>query len=154
MEKKNYNALDLCKFFMMIVVISVHTGANYGCTNAVVGRAYSVLTDLAVQSFFLISGFLLGIRLKEPFSAPENQAVLRRYLKKTLKMYLVWMLLYSPLAIIHYIRHSTPFLKAVVLYLRGLLLMGEQYNSFQLWYLLSTIYALCLVLLLARRGLL
>lgn len=152
MEKKNYNALDLCKFFMMIVVISVHTGANYGCTNAVVGRAYSVLTDLAVQSFFLISGFLLGIRLKEPFSAPENQAVLRRYLKKTLKMYLVWMLLYSPLAIIHYIRHSTPFLKAVVLYLRGLLLMGEQYNSFQLWYLLSTIYALCLVLLLARRG--
>ena len=51
--------------------------------------------DLAVQSFFLISGFLLGIRLKEPFSAPENQAVLGRYLKKTLKMYLVWMLLSS-----------------------------------------------------------
>ena len=61
MEKKNYNALDLCKFFMMIVVISVHTGANYGCTNAVVGRAYSVLTDLAVQSFFLRSADSLRI---------------------------------------------------------------------------------------------
>ena len=71
METKNYNALDLCKFFMMIVVISVHTGVDYGWTNGVAVRAYSVLADLAVQSFFLISGFLLGIRLKEPFFAPR-----------------------------------------------------------------------------------
>lgn len=152
MKKKNYNGLDLCKFFMMIVVIAIHTGAVSQCENPVVLRAYSVAANLAVQCFFLISGFLLGNRLREPFSLPENRQVLVRYLKRILKMYLTWMLLYTPLAIINYIRHSTPLLKAAALYLRGLLLMGEQYNSFQLWYLLSTVYALCLLLLLAKRG--
>lgn len=151
-EKKNYNGLDLCKFFMMIVVIAIHTGAVPQDGSPVAVRAYSVVSNLAVQSFFLISGFLLGSRMEEPFSLPENRQVLVRYLKRILKMYLTWMLIYTPLTIINYLRHSTPLLKAAVLYLRGLLLMGEQYNSFQLWYLLSTVYALCLLLFLAKRG--
>lgn len=152
MEKKNYSALDLCKFCMMLLVVSVHTGLISGCSSEVLRSIYRMLVYPAVTTFFVIAGFLLGTHLQEPFSSPENGPVLKRYLSRMLKLYLIWMGVYTPLAIGNYIKHSTPVWKAFALYLRGLLLQGQQYNSWQLWYLLSTVYALCLLLWLYRRG--
>lgn len=69
---------------------------------------------------------------------------------KILKMYLLWTLLYLPLAVNHYISLGTPFMKGVGLYIRGFLFIGEQYNSWPLWYLLATVYALIFVWLLLK----
>ena len=48
---------------------------------------------------------------------------------------------------------GVPLRNSVLMYIRGFFFWGEQYNSWPLWYLLSTVYALMLILLLLRRKL-
>lgn len=61
------------------------------------------------------------------------------------------MLIYTPLAIYHYVSSATPVTRAILMYIRGFFLIGEQYNSWPLWYLLSMIYALIFVLYLLKQ---
>ena len=79
--------------------------------------------------------------------------ILKEYLLKTLKLYLIWTVVYFPLAIYHFVSESIQPIQAVLLYLRGFFLVGEQYNSWPLWYLLSTIYALLWIILLLKHNL-
>ena len=60
------------------------------------------------------------------------------------------MLLYTPLEIYHFIKSGTPIIKELMLYARGLFFFGQQYNSWQLWYLLSVIYSLCFLIVLSK----
>jgi len=80
----------------------------------------------------------------------ENVRVIKKYLAKILKMYIFWMLLYTPLEIYHFIKSGTPIIKELMLYARGLFFFGQQYNSWQLWYLLSVIYSLCFLIVLSK----
>ena len=63
-------------------------------------------------------------------------------------MYIKWSVIYLPLAIYDYWSQNVTPLKATVLYFRNLFLGGMHYNSWQLWYLLSTVYGLIFLLLL------
>lgn len=152
MERKNYNALDICKMVMVTLVVAIHTGPLQFCENTAIRYVYGRLTEMAVPCFFVISGFLLGIRLEEPFAAPGNGGILRSYRGKILKMYLLGMAAYLPLAIWNYIKHGTPAVRALFLYLRGLLWLGQQYNSWHLWYLLGTVYTMCMLIYLWKKG--
>ena len=60
-------------------------------------------------------------------------------------MYLTWTAIYAPLAIYYYASNEVPVIKAVPLYIRGVILTGENYKSWPLWYLLSTIYTLIII---------
>ena len=53
-----------------------------------------------------------------------------------------------PLAVYFFISSGTSPIKAVLSYIRGVLFIGENYNSCHLWYLLSTIYTLLLIYIL------
>ena len=153
MEGKNYNALDICKIVLVTLVVAIHTGPLQFCKNTAIRYVYGRLTEMVVPCFFVISGFLLGIHLKDPFAAPENGNILRSYRGKILKMYLFGMAAYLPLAIWNYIKHNTSIWKALFLYLRGLFWLGQQYNSWHLWYLLGTVYTMCLLIHLWKKGL-
>ena len=61
-----------------------------------------------------------------------------------------WNVIYFTLAVCGYIHEKTSVLKAIILYLRGFFLIGEHYNSWHLWYLLSAIYGLLLVIIMIR----
>jgi hypothetical protein len=98
------------------------------------------LLNLAVPFFFLSSGYLLAIKMDLSGKSGKNLERIKRYVKNFLKMYIIWSLIYLPLALYSYI-DSSP-IKAMCLYARGLFFIGEHYNSWQLWYLLSSIYAL------------
>lgn len=78
---------------------------------------------MAVPFFFLATGYLLA--------------------KK-------WMIIYMPMALYHDSVSHTPYKEALISYIRGFLFMGEQYNAWQLWYLLSSIYALILIIILLK----
>lgn len=151
-EKKNYNALDLLKVVLITLVVAIHTGPLEYCENPLALRLYRVLTEMAVPCFFIISGFLLGIHLEEPFGAAGNGKYLYRYRNKMLKMYLLGMVAYLPLAVWNYVKFHTGILKGIFLYLRGLLWLGRQYNSWQLWYLLGIVYTMCLLIFLWKKG--
>lgn len=74
--------------------------------------------------------------------------------KKILKLYLIWTLIYLPLSIYGsiYVYHYS-IVKGLLKYLLNILLVGENYNSWILWYLLSALYALLLFGFLLKNNL-
>lgn len=147
-----YNSIDVFKLLMSFCVVAAHTEPLILCTNQLVIECYYSIIGLAVPFFFIAAGFLLGKKLKYPFEKNliYNQGIVKKYLSKIIKMYLIWTLMYLPLAIIPFVTNHIRPIKAVMLYIRNFIFIGEQYNSWQLWYLLSTIYAVLLLLILLK----
>ena len=150
MEKTKYNSLDICKLLMAICVVAIHTHPLEHCTIPIVNDMYDSFVGMAVPFFFLSSGFLLAQKFDASFTSPKNIAVVKKYLQKIIKMYLIWTAAYFPIALYHFISSETGVLKSVLLYIRGFIFVGEQYNSWHLWYLLSTIYALVFIIILLK----
>lgn len=95
---------------------------------------------MAVPYFFLASGFLLGLSLDGSFGVQRNDEVLKRFFLRMLKLYLMWTIVYFPLAVQGYCIGGATIEKAVKSYVLYLLFVGEHYNSWPLWYLLSSIW--------------
>lgn len=141
-KSKSYNSIDLMKFILAIVVVSVHTEPLIYSTNLTAIYSTEALRRIAVPFFFVATGFLITIR--------ENSGKIHEIkdrLIKTLKLYLILSLVYLPLAVIYYLKNDTGFLFDCVHYIRGLVLTGEHYNSWMLWYLLSAVYCLLTILI-------
>ncbi|MBR4026765.1 MAG: acyltransferase family protein [Lachnospiraceae bacterium] len=147
--KKKYNSIDVVKFIMAIAVIAIHTCPLVNCNNKNTLTIYNNIVNMAVPFFFLASGYLLSIKLSFPYNL-NDMLIIKNFLYKIIKMYLCWMIIYTPLAIYHFISDNSSIIKAVLMYIRGLLFIGEQYNSWQLWYLLSTIYTIILIIILIK----
>ena len=148
--EKTYNSIDLCKIIMAICVVAIHTHPLENCSNKVILNIYESIVNCAVPFFFLASGYLLAIKLRCPYDSLENIEVIKKYLLKIVKMYVVWTIIYSPIGLWFYWQSGHNVIKCFLLYLRGFLLIGENYNSNILWYLLSTIYALIFVCMLLK----
>ncbi len=142
---KRYNSIDICKLCMAVVVVAIHTEPLINCNIAAINQAYRVLTRLAVPFFFVTSGFLLAKRMNWPHTDKESLIILRRTIIRMINLYIFWNIVYFPLAMIQYIRSGESVLRCFVSYVRGFFLIGEHYNSWMLWYLLSAIYGLVLI---------
>ncbi len=114
---------------------------------------YDSAIKLAVPFFFISSGFLLGKKMGQSFYEENSFNILHHYLRKTIKLYVIWSIVYLPLAIWDYIYISkdTQIIKVVLRYIRDLLFVGQHYNSWILWYLLSTIYTLIFLIFLFKK---
>ena len=150
MNTGKYNAIDLWKFIMALFVVALHVKPLEGCTITVVNKLYDCFAAMAVPFFFLAAGFLLAKKLQYPFRFEDSNRTIKRYIKSILTLYLIWSVVYLPLAVFHYVDEKRGPLKSALAYIRGLVLVGEHYNSWQLWYLLSTVYALLFVMLLLK----
>ena len=148
-QPARYNSIDYVKFIMAFAVIAIHTRPLVNCTNNAVIEIYNNLVQMAVPFFFLASGYLLSKKIKMQDDNKEID-ILKKHLYKIIKLYIVWMVVYTPLAIYGYVLDNTGLLKCILLYIRGVVFLGEQYNSLHLWYLLSTIYALIFIIILKK----
>ena len=120
---------DMIKFLLSLVVVWIHTG-----TSDLHG-----LVHCAVPIFFFFSGFFLFGKL---FIVSDNaSAVLVSWWKKTLRLYLVWSLIFLPFAIYGFYLDELPFWKGALVWLRNLFFRGENYLSWPLWYLLGLLQA-------------
>lgn len=147
-----YNSIDLGKFVMALCVVAMHTYPLADCSNSTVIAIYDTFKEAAVPFFFLATGYLLAARLREPYGSQENIHIIRRYLIKIIKLYLIWSVIYFPLAVYEYVYYGKSVTSSVVKYVQGLVFTGEHYNSWMLWYLLSAIYAVIFVLLCLKRN--
>ena len=149
MRYPNLNAVDLGKFLMAFLVVAGHTGPLTHCKSQPVLVLYQIILSYAVPFFFLSTGYLLGQKLNR---LPEYGDVtpLNGYIQKTVHMYLVCSLLYLPLAVSFFIKSNYPLWEMFTEYFKGLVFWGEHYNSWQLWYLLSSIYALLFIRFLIK----
>ena len=136
-RQAGYNTIDFVKFIMALVVVAIHTEPFHESSENI-QAIFDTFSGLAVPFFFISSGFLLGKRVQDN----SDLLPIKKQLVKILKMYIKWSMIYLPLAIYDYWSQNVTPLKAIALYLRNLLLGGMHYNSWQLWYLLSTVYGL------------
>ncbi len=150
MISKKYNSIDLVKLFMAICVVAIHTEPLYYCLNGLVKNIFGAVVGVAVPFFFIASGFLMANKFDNEFSSENNCAVVKRTLIHIVKLYVIWTAIYLPITIYHFCQEGVSFLHQVIAFILGFVFVGEQYNSWPLWYLLSTIYALILILLLMK----
>lgn len=144
-SQPRYNSIDLGKFIMAFCVVAIHTYPLANCSNEIILSIYDSFVLAAVPFFFLSSGYLLAKRMQWPYDSTESTHIIGSYLIKIIKLYLIWSVIYLPLAIYYYILFEKSVKYPILNYLQGLVFRGEHYNSWMLWYLLSSIYALFFV---------
>ena len=150
-QKEKYPGIDLIKIIMAIAVVAIHTIPHvfliekYGSFKPVDGFINS-----AVGFFFLAAGFLLGRKLLTLNTYEEKKEAITGYIKKLLKLYMIWTIVYLPLAVYNYINNHYRLPVAIWDYIQGLIFTGEHFNSWILWYLLSSIVACFFVILMLK----
>lgn len=137
-EKGRYYSIDVFKFVMAIVVIAIHVNPFEHCANPYVQNIWGGCQALAVPYFFVASGFLMASKT-EQFHY-KSIPLLKKVIYKLAKMYVVWTIIYFPLTIYGYAIQGYTFIHCVCDFVKGFFLIGEHYNSWPLWYLLSAIY--------------
>jgi len=151
MDKKRYVWIDIWKYIFSISVVAIHTQPLIGYENTTIYRPYYVFINCAVPFFFLASGFLTGIYLIVPLYVEDNIQILKKRIIKNFKLYIIWSLIYLPFDIWYYTSGKFSLLYSLVHYMRGFVLMGQHYNSQILWYLLSLVYSLLLIMIMVKR---
>lgn len=148
---KKYNSFDVFKLIMAIVVIAIHTRPLENCSIMIVNNIYKIITFWAVPFFFITTGFLLANKMEYPYSDEASLKRMKNYILRTVKLYIFWSIIYFPLAVLEYVKNDISLQRSILLYIRGLFLVGEHYNSYILWYLLSTIYGLSIIYILLSK---
>lgn len=105
--------------------------------------------DIAVPLFFFCTGYLLQEKIFISKSDEVNE-ILKTSLLKNIKSYLLWSIIYMPLAIIGYVIAGDSLKQSLFDYIRNLLFRGEHYNSWPLWYLLAVIYAFIYLIIIKK----
>ena len=85
MLKKTYNAIDVLKFIMALLVIMIHVKPNVHCE--FLQHFFSPLMSISVPCFFIISSVLLFSKLN------GNGMYLFRYCKRIGLLYLCWFII-------------------------------------------------------------
>lgn len=130
---------------MSIFVVIIHTFPWDNFENNIFINALDLLTTIAVPFFFLASGYLLAGKFDDFYASERNREIVACRIKQFVKMYLIWTAIYFPLAIYSYVINDYSFLYSILVTLRKFVFRGENFNSWMLWYLLSTIYALAFI---------
>lgn len=147
LSKTNLNKengyVDGVKIIMALFVVCIHTNpllsyseeANFWLTEG--------LCRIAVPVFFVYAGLFLCNNIKS-----KGSKTVVSYVKRVLRMYTVWSILYLPIAIITYYRTEGKIDKVVAFKLiRDFLFVGFK----QYWYLLALAVGVCIVAFLYRK---
>ncbi len=150
---KKYNGINLMKYLMAVCVIAIHLQPLVKVNNEYLLNFYESIIYLAVPFFFIVTGFLIGQRLSclDKYSLKDGD-ILKKRIKKVLKLYIVFNIVYLPLTLYGYLKFGYSITFCIQDFIRGFILVGEHYNSWVLWYLLSEFYGLCLIYFLYKKG--
>jgi surface polysaccharide O-acyltransferase-like enzyme len=146
---KEYKVLDIMKFVMAIVVVAIHTRPELSFSSPIVVSLYEAVYAIAVPFFFMASGFLLFRKISLPLNEEGEQRI-KSYLKKICKLYLIWTGIYLPLTVYGFYQDGLSLLNSIAIFFRNILLIGENYMSWPLWYLLALIVAVGIIYVLLK----
>ena len=142
---QNYNGIDFVKWIMAIFVVAIHTHPFENYTSGNILNIYNDLVKMAVPFFFISFGFLLFRKTDIIFYSDENKTRVKKYIYRILKLYLLWNIVFIPITLYGYFTNGKGLLYNLAYYIRGFVFVGEQFYSWPLWYLLSTLYSLILI---------
>lgn len=150
-KRQVFSQLDLMKLLMAVLVVAIHTEPIGIVRGSFLHELYDDILRLAVPFFFMTSGYLLGSKYQADPSAGRNR-LLGRSAVRNLRLYLLWSLIYLPAAVVGYVMDGKSLTSAAVSYAANLVLVGEHFYSWPLWYLLALIYALAGMIVLRWLG--
>lgn len=151
-DRKNHNGIDLFKFIMALAVVAIHVIPHINLSGTFGFTAVTYLIDCAVPFFFMAAGFLLGEKMMRILDNKGKCKIALTYALKMTKMYLLWSVIYLPINIIYYVKNRMQPGYCVWDYVRRLLFVGDNYNSYILWYLLSSIYGALIIALMIKKN--
>ena len=67
------------------------------------------------------------------------------YIKRIGILYIIWTIIYIPFAVYDYQNNDLGFIYDLVLFIRGMVFIGDHFYSWPLWYLLSLFYSLLII---------
>jgi len=140
-----YNSIDVTKMLMAAFVVGIHVDAY---NKQSFPTFLSFIFSLAVPFFFVTSGFLLEnkvLKAREPESA-----VLKSNVKKNIRLYILWLLLYLPLDITFLAVNGKPWLHDLLWYIRDVIFIGQTVYALPLWYMLALIVAVLIIIILRK----
>lgn len=127
----NFNSIDVVKFIMSIFVVWIH---SFGVEDGITG--------MAVPFFFMSSGYLYGVKIRD-FGSEDSLRYLSRHEGSIFSRYIIWSVMYLPIVIYSYSRFDVSLSVCILHYLVGLIFTGSVGGvDYPYWYLLSTSYAL------------
>ena len=139
MKLKCSASIDLSKYILSLMVVAIHVAPARGFW-------YELMIPvlrLAVPLFFMISGYLLFVRMKELDHDKQNEALMK-YLFRILKLYLAWLILLFPVTVWNRKYFSEAGLKKI---LKGFV-FGSTFPAS--WYLMALIIGTALVYIGSR----
>lgn len=145
MGKIMYNGIDLMKFIMAIVIVSIHAQLY-----TVLGQWYLVFQDHAVPLFFVFSSFFFFKKIRHAESWNEQWKSLMHFEKRINLLYLFWIIALMP-AILYWWHSEYLHLPLVDLLLQFVkeYFFGSQFGA--AWFLGSLIVATPIILCSASK---
>ena len=92
-NKLNYQNLNILKYISSILIIVLHLRPFFNFSNELDLAFNNIITRICVPIFFIITGYFVAKKEK------ENKNYIKKYIKKTIPLYLIWSLLYIPVII-------------------------------------------------------
>lgn len=137
---QKYNSIDLAKFFCSLLVVAIHVPPISGFVyeNVKYDFVRHCFARIAVPLFFVISGFLL---FKKVDIYALSLDPIKKYLRKIIRLYFIWYIIYTPLLLSGYWHNGRSFVIDSFVYIRNFFLIGDLH----LWYLQALIVSVALL---------
>lgn len=148
-NRNEYNNIDCIKVCMAVLVVATHTSFFSFISSKDVYNAVFTALSVKVPFFFAASGFLVWNKIYNA-RTEEKLVRIKSWIIKTLRLYIVWTLIYVPYTILGFHLEDTNIVQALLLFFRNLFLVGENYYSWQLWYLLGMLVAGILMYMMVK----
>lgn len=146
-----YKYIDYAKLCCAILVVAIHTSLIYSVENEYIRFVVEYLESLAVPFFFCTTGFLL--QEKMDIWIYREKEVLKKAIYKYIKLYLFMSLIYFPLTIFNILtKQDESFVRILLKMVRNYTFVGEQFYSWQLWYLLSSVLGITVLYFLYKNN--
>ena len=139
-----YNAIDVVKLFMAFLVIGIHVETLFGTEYP---QFVEFVLESAVPFFFICSGYFIQNKI---INKGKNIYILKDSCKKYLKLYILWQIVYFPLALKYLWVNGHTFEDNLLYCLRKFFFAGEIVFSWPLWYVHALIVAIFFIILLQK----
>jgi len=143
-SKQNYNAIDIARVIFAILVVSAHVkplgnvdeDSFLGIINFFIQK---YMARIAVPFFFVSSGFFL---YRKMYNKREIRQVSVAYIKRLLRQYFIWSIIYLPLSVEEFLGHKWGWYHSIKIYIRNVIFAG---SFIHLWFLPALVFSIILV---------
>lgn len=132
------------KMIMAFNVVGIHVGTYFDLNYS---SNVNFVLDMAVPFFFICSGFFIQNKVSK---SNDLFCVLKRSFVRYLKLYLLWHIIYFPVALRFLLVNSHDFKENLIYCVHNFLFVGEIVLSWPLWYLHGLIVSIILVYFLYK----